>query len=276
MSEGNVGQKRAGEFARAGERRASPDIGTDQAAASPEIAPRLRGDAAAMTARAERLDGTGRAALPDVIVTLPDLRAHLAALMALEPRFDAVASMAGEVPLRRIDPGFKGLVWIVTGQQISTAACRAIFTRCESALGMITAECVAAADEAVLKTAGQSAAKIRTLRAASEAVLAGEVALDRLNEMEAEAAIAHLVAVKGIGRWTAEVYLLFALGHPDVFPAGDLALKEAARLAFALPERPSEKALAAMAVSWGPHRSAAARLLWAYYAAVKRGDATPA
>jgi DNA-3-methyladenine glycosylase II len=82
--------------------------------------------------------------------------------------------------------------------------------------------------------------------------------------------------VKGIGRWTAEVYLLFALAHPDVFPAGDLALKEAARLAFALPERPSEKALVAMAEPWAPHRSAAARLLWAYYAAVKRGDATPA
>jgi DNA-3-methyladenine glycosylase II len=94
--------------------------------------------------------------------------------------------------------------------------------------------------------------------------------------MEAEAAVAHLAAVKGIGRWTAEVYLLFALGHPDIFPAGDLALKEAAKLAFGLPERPAEKAFVAMAERWHPHRSAAARLLWAYYAVVKRRSGTPA
>jgi DNA-3-methyladenine glycosylase II len=204
------------------------------------------------------------------------LQAHLIALIALEPRFGVVSRLAGEVPLRRIDPGFKGLFWIVTGQQISTAAARAIFARSEAALGAITVEHVAGIDDAVLKAAGQSGAKIRTLRAISAAVLAGEVVLDSLAAMEAEAAIAHLVAVKGIGRWTAEVYLLFALGHPDVFPAGDLALREGARVGFTLPERPAEKALAAMAQSWRPHRSAAARLLWAYYGAVKRGDVTPA
>ncbi len=93
--------------------------------------------------------------------------------------------------------------------------------------------------------------------------------------MEAEAAIAHLTMIKGIGRWTAEVYLLFALGHPDIFPAGDLALKEGARLAFVLPERPQEKALAALAESWRPHRSAAARLLWAYYATLRHGRMAP-
>ncbi len=275
MTQRRVKQRRAGGFARTVAQRAAPDMRTGSAALR-EIATPPPGDEVAMAACAVRLDRSSAPELPGVIATTADLHAHLAALIALEPRFDAVASMAGEVPLRHIDAGFKGLFWVITGQQISTVACRAIFGRCETALGTITAECVAGIDYAVLKTAGQSAAKIRTLRAVSAAMLAGEVALDRLTEMEAETAIAHLAAVKGIGRWTAEVYLLFALGHPDVFPAGDLALKEAARLAFALPERPSEKAFAAMARPWGPYRSAAARLLWAYYAAVKRGDATPA
>ena len=215
------------------------------------------------------------AALPATIATPEDLALHLAALVALEPRFAPVLQRAGEVPIRHLEPGFKGLFWLITGQQISTAAARAIFARSEAALGTLSAEAVAAVDDAVLKAAGQSMAKIRALRAVSAAILAGEVGLDGLARMEAEAAIAHLVMIKGIGRWTAEVYLLFALGHPDIFPAGDLALKEGARLAFALPERPSEKALVALAESWRPYRSAAARLLWAYYAAMKRGDATP-
>lgn len=216
-----------------------------------------------------------RAAFPASIAAAEDLDAHLDGLMMLEPRFAPLRERVLEVPLRRVEPGFKGLVWVITGQQISTAAGRAIFTRCEAALDAMSPECIASVEDAVLKTAGQSAAKIRTLRAVSAAILAGVVALDGLAHKEAEAAIAELVAVKGIGRWTAEVYLLFALGHADVFPAGDLALKEAARMAFALPERPGEKALTALAEGWRPHRSAAARLLWAYYAVMKRGDATP-
>jgi DNA-3-methyladenine glycosylase II len=212
---------------------------------------------------------------PATIATAGDLEAHLDGLVALEPRFAPLWQRVGEVPLRRVEPGFKGLFWIITGQQISTAAGRAIFARCEAALDAMSPECLAGVEDAVLKIAGQSTAKIRTLRAVSAAILAGDVVLDGLAEKEAQAAIAELVAVKGIGRWTAEVYLLFALGHADIFPAGDLALKEAARMAFGLTERPGEKALIAMAENWRPHRSAAARLLWAYYGAVKRGDATP-
>lgn len=229
-----------------------------------------------MAGRPRRQRAEPSIAIPARIASLDDLAPHLAALCALDARFVAVRALAGEVPIRTIEPGFKGLVWMITGQQISTAAARAIFARCETALGAFSAECIAATDDGVLKAAGQSMAKIRTLRAVAAAMLEGELVLDGLAEMEAEVAIAHLASVKGIGRWTAEVYLLFALGHPDVFPAGDLALKEAARLAFGLPERPSEKTLVALAEGWRPHRSAAARLLWAYYAAVKRGDATPA
>ena len=225
--------------------------------------------------RSECVSALARGAFPAAIATAGDLEAHLDGLVALEPRFAPLRQRVGEVPLRRVEPGFAGLVWIITGQQISTAAGRAIFARCEAALKPMSPECLAGVEDGVLRTAGQSTAKIRTLRAVSAAILAGDVVLDGLTHKEAEAAIAELVAVKGIGRWTAEAYLLFAHGHADVFPAGDLALKESARMAFALEERPGEKAFMALAENWRPHRSAAARLLWAYYGAVKRGDATP-
>lgn len=214
--------------------------------------------------------------LPASIATEADLAAHVAALVEAAPHFATLLATAGPLPLRRMDPGFKGLFWVINGQQISTSAAKAIFARVEAALGTISAERVAEVEDAVLKTAGMSTPKIRTLRAVSEAVLAGGLDLDGLLALSPGDAVAHLTTVKGIGRWTAEVYLLFALGHPDVFPAGDLALKEGARLAFDLPERPVEKDLAARAEDWQPHRSAAARLLWAYYGAVKRGrNATP-
>jgi DNA-3-methyladenine glycosylase II len=229
-----------------------------------------------MAGRARALRNKAALALPATIASAEDLALHVAALIAHEPRFAEVARRIGEIPLRQIDPGLAGLLWLISGQQISTAAARAIFARSEAALGTVSAQRIAEVDDAVLKAAGQSGAKIRTLRAISAAILAGDLVLEDLARMEAEAAIAKLVAVKGIGRWTAEVYLVFALGHPDVFPAGDLALKEAARIAFALPERPSEKTLVALSQGWRPYRSVAARLLWAYYGALKRGDATPA
>ncbi len=214
------------------------------------------------------------AALPVFIATEADLQSHVAALIAVAPGFEAVNAVAGPLPLRLLDPGFRGLFWIITGQQISVAAGRAIFGRCETALGTISAECVAGIEDATLKAAGLSAAKIRTLRAASDAILAGDLDLDGLLACEPEDAVTRLCTIKGIGRWTAEVYLLFALGHPDIFPAGDLALKEGVRLAFDLPERPTEKELSARAESWRPHRSAAARVIWAYYRAVKFGRET--
>jgi DNA-3-methyladenine glycosylase II len=219
-----------------------------------------------------------RIALPAAIASDDALSAHVAALIEVAPAFAALVAAAGDLPLRRLDPGFRGLFWVINGQQISTAAARAIFARVEAALATVSPERVAEVDDAVLKTAGMSAAKIRTIRAVSAALLAGTLDLDGLLSLTADEAVAHLTAVKGIGRWTAEVYLLFALGHPDIFPAGDLALREGARLAFGLDERPAEKALLARAEAWRPHRSAAARLLWAYYAAVKRGggNAAPA
>ena len=200
-----------------------------------------------------------------------DLEWHIASLTQAHPRFEPLREAAGAVPVRWLDRGFKGLVFVVTGQQISVAAGRAIYGRLEAALGDITAETVAAAGDDVLRAAGFSAPKIRTLRALQEAAMAGNLDLDALEEKSAEDAILSLCAIKGIGPWTAEVYLLFAAGHPDIFPAADVALQESTRLAFALDTRPATRDLREMSDAWSPWRSAAARLLWAYYRVRKGG-----
>jgi DNA-3-methyladenine glycosylase II len=219
----------------------------------------------------KRAKASNGAMLSASIATEADLIAHVSALVRIAPCFAPVLAAAGALPLRRMDHGFRGLFWVITGQQISAAAGKAIFARAETALGVMSPDRLAEVDDAVLKAAGLSAPKIRTLRAASKAILRGDLDLDGLLSQSPEEAVAHLSTVKGIGRWTAEVYLLFALGHPDIFPAGDLALREGVRIAFDLAERPPEKELAARAEDWRPYRSAAARLLWAYYGAVKRG-----
>ncbi len=200
-----------------------------------------------------------------------DLAWHIGSLTAAHPMFEPLREAAGAVPVRWLDRGFKGLVFVVTGQQISVAAGRAIYGRLEAALGDITAETLAAAGDDVLRAAGFSAPKMRTLRALQEAAMAGALDLDALEEKSAEEAILSLCSIKGIGPWTAEVYLLFAAGHPDIFPAADVALQELTRLAFALDARPATRDLREMSDGWSPWRSAAARLLWAYYRVRKGG-----
>jgi DNA-3-methyladenine glycosylase II len=200
-----------------------------------------------------------------------DLAFHIGSLTEAHPVFAPLAAEAGQVPIRWLDRGFHGLVFVVTGQQISVHAGRAIFNRLEAALGEITPDALAAAGDDVLRAAGFSAPKIRTLRALQEAALSGNLDVAALERQSAEQAIAALCAIKGIGPWTAEVYLLFAAGHPDIFPAADLALQESARLAFALDGRPNVRDFRAMSDAWSPWRSAAARLLWAYYRVRKGG-----
>jgi DNA-3-methyladenine glycosylase II len=160
------------------------------------------------------------------------------------------------------------LAAIVMGQQLSTASAAAILGRLEAAINPLDAKGVAAASDETLRACGLSTAKIRTLRAASEAVAAG-LDLPGLAEIDAEEAHEALVAIKGVGPWTADLYLLFCLGHADAFPAGDLALQEAARLALNLKTRPDAAKLEAIAERWRPHRGVAARMLWAYYRVAK-------
>ena len=178
-------------------------------------------------------------------------------------------AVGGPPPLRRREPGFAGLAAIIVSQQVSVASASAIYGRLEARIAPLEAARLAAATDEDLRVCGLSAPKIRTLRAAAEAIIEGRLDLEGLSALDAEDAHEALVAVKGIGPWTADIFLLFCLGHPDAFPAGDLALQEAAKLALALKSRPDAARLERIAERWRPWRGVAARMLWAYYRAVK-------
>lgn len=189
----------------------------------------------------------------------------LAALRRIDPGIGAAIDEGAIPALRKRPAGFEGLAAIVVGQQVSTASAAAILGRLRAALPTLSADAVAAAPDETLLGAGLSRAKLRTLRAIAEAVQAGELPLDRLADMPGAEAHARLTATHGIGPWTADIYLLFCLGHPDVFPAGDLALQEAVRALLDLPVRPDARATAAIAERWRPWRGVAATVLWAHY-----------
>jgi DNA-3-methyladenine glycosylase II len=208
------------------------------------------------------------------IATLDDVSRGLDALVALDPRLEAVRAAAGEVPLRLSEPGFRSLASIIVSQQVSRASAEAIFGRLTGLLDPLTAEAVLAADETVFREAGLSRPKQRGLLAVAQAVADG-LDLGHLCSLDAGEAIAALTAVPGIGPWTAECYLLFAAGHPDVFPARDVALQSAVGHALGIAPRPPEKALIRLAESWAPWRGVASRLFWAYYRELKGRDAAP-
>lgn len=195
-----------------------------------------------------------------IIETETDLAEGAAWLAARDARLASVIAGCGALPLRRTLPGFGALLDAIVSQQVSVASARAIRARLAAA-GLDRAETVAAADDGALRACGLSHPKIRYLRALAESGI-DHRHIASLAEAEA---VASLVALPGIGRWSAEIYLMFALGRADVFAAGDLALQEAARMAFGLPERPTERQLRQMAEDWRPWRSVAARALWAYY-----------
>ncbi len=179
--------------------------------------------------------------------------------------------IAGDPPLRRRPGGFAGLARIVVGQQVSIASANAIWTRLAAAVSPMTPRKIAKSTDAELKAAGLSAPKIRTLRAAAEAVLENRLPIDKLDRFDDGAVHELMCAVKGIGPWTADIYILFCLGRADAFASGDLALQIAAAHAAGLEARPSPAELTEMAEHWRPWRGVAARLLWAYYPHMKTG-----
>jgi DNA-3-methyladenine glycosylase II len=209
-----------------------------------------------------------------IIATDADVAEGLAHLAAVDPRLAPVIAAAGKVPLRRSTAGFPGLARIVTGQQLSVASAEAIWKRVAAALPQMTPQTLLAAADAILKAAGLSAAKIRTLRAVAEAAIAG-LDLDALAERPADEAHAAMTAIHGIGPWTADIYLLFALGHSDIFPAGDLALRTAVATGLGLKQPPGIRELATIAGPWSPWRGVAAALFWAYYRTLRSRAATP-
>jgi DNA-3-methyladenine glycosylase II len=203
------------------------------------------------------------------------LAAGVTALASRDPAMAALVAAGIRPPLRKRDPGFASLIGIVVSQQVSTASAAAIWARLRSVLPAMDPETVRAASDGDLRAGGLSRPKMAAIRAIAAAALDGSLPLEQLGEMDVERAHSLLTAVKGVGPWTADVYLLFCLGHPDAFPAGDLAVQEAARLALGLPARPDARALGGIAERWRPWRGVAAGLLWAYYARVKARDGAP-
>jgi DNA-3-methyladenine glycosylase II len=178
--------------------------------------------------------------------------------------------------------GYGGLAAIIVGQMVSRASAQAILSRladvagAENGSGVIEPAAVFALTDADCRTIGLSGAKEAALKHAAAAVIAGRLDLNRIAGLPAPEAIAAMTAIRGIGPWTAEVYLLFCAGHVDIFPAGDMALRAAIGHAFSRAARPGEAETRAIAQAWAPWRGVAARLMWAYYAQVVRREVTPA
>lgn len=207
--------------------------------------------------------------ITDKLDSAEGIARHLRQLVKLDPRLKPVVKRAAPVMPRATEPGFVGLAKVICGQQLSVASARAIWGRFELLDGALDPERYLGLDEALIRATGFSAGKYRTLRVIAEALAARELDFDHIETLPAEEAVALLTQLKGIGPWTAEIYLLFCAGHPDIFPAGDLALQKAVGHALGLGARPSVKDVAAIAEAWTPHRGAAALLFWRYYAVVR-------
>ena len=202
-----------------------------------------------------------------IITTDACIAEGLAELARIEPRFAAAAARTGPPPLRRRDDGFAALLSAIVSQQVSTAAAAAIWGRLDQA-GLTTPPAILAAGDDALRACGLSRQKVRYARA----LAAAGIDFDALRHAPTPQVCDTLVAVPGIGIWTAEVYAMFSLGRADVFAPGDLALQEGARMLFDLPDRPRPAALRAMAEAWSPWRAVAARLLWSYYGLEKQRE----
>lgn len=195
-----------------------------------------------------------------IIETEADVAEGAAWLADRDAGLARALAVAGLPPLRRRADGFGALRDAICGQMVSTAAARTMTEKLDAA-GFADPARVAAAEEAALLACGLSRQKARFLAAIARAA----PDYDRLRGLPDAAAIAALTALPGVGRWTAEIYLVTALGRADVFAPGDLALQEAVRMLYGLPERPVAAAVAERAAEWAPWRAVAARMLWAYY-----------
>lgn len=182
-----------------------------------------------------------------------------------EPALQQVVARIG-YPAPRVRPmGYETLLRTIVGQQVSTAAAASVWNRLERQSGPgCPPQSILAQDEDALRACGLSRQKQGYARSLAELVLSGTLDLHAL-PADDEAAIALLTRVKGIGRWSAEIYLLFAEGRPDIWPAGDLAVRIAVGEMLGLPDRPDERAVRDIAEKWRPHRSAAALLAWHHY-----------
>ncbi len=198
------------------------------------------------------------------------LERQLRALLRRNPDLRPVAKLAGAFEIRLTPAGFSGLARVICGQQLSVASARAIWGRFAALPGALDPATYLTLSEEEVRATGFSTSKYRTCRVIAEAIVSGDLDLGSVDTMSGEDAIAYLTAHKGIGPWTAEIYLMFCTGHPDIFPVGDLALRNAVGHALGMKTSPTEKELTVRAAAWAPYRHAAALLFWKYYAAVMR------
>ncbi|MET0372439.1 MAG: DNA-3-methyladenine glycosylase 2 family protein [Sphingobium sp.] len=200
-----------------------------------------------------------------MVATAAALRNSLDALAALEPGIATAIARSGYPEPRVREPGYETLLRTIVGQQVSVAAAAAVWRKLEAELGEGCApQTLLSRDFDALRACGLSRQKQGYARSLAELVTSGALDLHAL-PADDEEAIAQLVTIKGIGRWSAEIYLLFAEGRADIWPAGDLAVQIAIGRMMGLPERPSEKAIRALAERWRPHRGAAAIMAWHDY-----------
>jgi len=210
-----------------------------------------------------------------IIASAADIHDGVRHLRRACPVMLAMHERVGDPPLRRYRADLTGLARIVVGQQLSIASADAIWRRVTTAVDPLSAANLLSTNPSELSAAGLSAAKIRTLRAIAEAVVARDLAFRKLPEMPEEAVRDMLTAITGIGPWTADIFLMFCLGRADAWAPGDLALQVGAARAFGAAERLSQAELAAHAEPWRPWRGVAARLIWADYALSGKGAGAP-
>ena len=191
-------------------------------------------------------------------------------LVASDPDLARIVTAYGLPPLWEREPGFATLVYIILEQQVSLASAKAAFTRLQATLGRITPDNFLTLNHAELKTIGFSRQKTLYAQLLAEAILDQQLDLAALHELPDDEVRTTLKQLKGIGDWTADIYLLMALGRPDIWPRGDLALVVAMQKLKQLPARPTAEEFAAWGESWKPFRAVAARLLWHFYLSEKR------
>tara|TARA_R110002167_G_scaffold27139_9_gene92613 strand:+ start:505 stop:1179 length:675 start_codon:yes stop_codon:yes gene_type:complete len=207
--------------------------------------------------------------------TLTEIASARAALVAADPALARADSQTPVFDWRTRTGGFEGLFRMIVEQQVSVASAAAIWGRVSAGLGEVTADRVLATDIETLRGFGLSGPKARYGHEIARAQIEGRVDFGHMAGLDDAAAVSALTAIKGVGRWTAETWLMFCDGRTDLFPGGDVALQEAMRWVDRAEVRPTEKQAYARAEIWRPHRGIAAHLLWGWYGGVRRGEIAP-
>jgi DNA-3-methyladenine glycosylase II len=195
----------------------------------------------------------------------PGAQAAIERLIRIDPDFARIEDRAGPLPWRRRTPGFPGLLQAIVAQMISNQAAAAIWGRLRAIPGALDPATMITLPDEVLRGAGLSRPKVVHAKVLARACLDGTLSFDRIALLDDAAAVVTIGSIKGLGRWTAEIYLLFALDRLDVFPSGDVALAASLADLKHLPARPNPKTLQELAAAWQPVRSLAARLLWHHW-----------